>query len=129
MPEAKPPAPPIPVESVVAWRLERQHLAERARPGGSSAGVVGIVRDLCGSHAQIASAAELALLRAGWMSPVVLERGRAVATWESEKRGRATTITVTPFAMLSRRTQGAVKDEAARLAPFLGSGDVAVELA
>jgi hypothetical protein len=68
-------------------------------------------------------------LKAGWMSPVVLEKGRAVATWEADKRGRATTITVTPFEKLSRRTQRAVKDEAARLGPFLGTGSVHVQLA
>jgi hypothetical protein len=66
-------------------------------------------------------------LKAGWMSPVVLEKGRAVATWEAGKGGRATTITVTPFEKLSRRSQRAVKDEAERLGPFLGGGDVAVQ--
>jgi hypothetical protein len=63
-------------------------------------------------------------LKAGWMSPVVLEKGRAVGVWGAERSSRATRITVAPFERLSAGTQRAVREEAERLAPFLGPGAV-----
>jgi hypothetical protein len=42
-------------ESVLAWRVERQHLARRA------ADPLAVISDLCGLHAQVMSSAQLAL--------------------------------------------------------------------
>lgn len=44
-------------EQVLRGRLARQHLLERA----GSADMLGVVRDLCGVHAQVMSSAELTL--------------------------------------------------------------------
>jgi hypothetical protein len=63
-------------------------------------------------------------LKAGWMSPVILEQGRAVGIWEAKKGPRKITVTVVPFAPLSPATLRAVRAEAERLAPFLGGGTV-----
>ena len=68
-------------------------------------------------------------LKAGWMSPVVLQQGRAVGTWEAKKGPRQTAVTVAPFASLSQGTLKAVRAEAERLAPFLGGGVIEVRLA
>jgi hypothetical protein len=64
--------------------------------------------------------------KAGWMSPVVLEQGRAVGVCEAKKAPRQISVTVAPFARLNAATLKAVRSEAERLAPFLGGG--AVEL-
>ncbi len=37
---------------------------------------------------------------AGWISPVLLVDGRIAGTWEAERSGDATTVTITPFAAL-----------------------------
>lgn len=37
---------------------------------------------------------------AGWISPVLLVEGRIAGTWEAERSGDATTVTITPFAAL-----------------------------
>ena len=42
-------------ESVLAWRVERQHLARRATDP------LGVISDLCGLHAQVMSSAQLTL--------------------------------------------------------------------
>jgi hypothetical protein len=42
-------------ESVLAWRVERQHLARRARDA------LAVVSDICGLHAQVMSSAQLTL--------------------------------------------------------------------
>ncbi|HZB50102.1 MAG TPA: crosslink repair DNA glycosylase YcaQ family protein, partial [Mycobacteriales bacterium] len=55
-------------DQVLAWRLERQHLAAPAPvpAGDPAAGLVALVRRLSGVHAQLASAAEAAVrLRTG----------------------------------------------------------------
>src|SRR5215210_2872614 len=54
-------------DSVLAWRLERQHLATRAPRDGA----LGVVSDIAGLHAQVASCAELTL----WARVEGLERG------------------------------------------------------
>ncbi len=44
-------------EQALAWRMRRHHLVERA----SSSDFLGVVRDICGLHAQLMSSAELSL--------------------------------------------------------------------
>jgi hypothetical protein len=38
--------------------------------------------------------------KAGWISPVLLVEGRVAGTWEPQRTGDTTTVTVTPFATL-----------------------------
>jgi hypothetical protein len=68
--------------SVLAWRLRRQHLAERVPRERAMA----VVEDVCCLHAQVASSAELTLwarvddLRRGWVERAV-QRRALVKTW------------------------------------------------
>lgn len=65
---------------------------------------------------------------AGMISPVVLVDGRAAGLWSHARdRGRLL-VRVTKFAALSRRTMAGVREEAARLADFLGCDDVHVQV-
>jgi uncharacterized protein YcaQ len=70
-------------ESVLAWRLERQHLAARA----PRADALAVVSDIAGLHAQVASCAELTLwarvegLAASDVSDMLWERRELVKTW------------------------------------------------
>jgi uncharacterized protein YcaQ len=70
-------------ESVLAWRLERQHLAARAPRKRA----LDVVSDIAGLHAQIASCAELTLwarvdgLKPGEVSKLLWERRELVKTW------------------------------------------------
>ena len=70
-------------ESVLAWRMRRQHLAERV----STRRALAVVSDLCGLHAQVTSSAELTLwarvdgLKRGWMEDQLWKRRRLVKTW------------------------------------------------
>ncbi len=70
-------------DAVLAWRLRRQHLAERA----PRAAALDVVSDLCGLHAQVASSAELTLwarvegLEAGEVEQLVWSRRALVKTW------------------------------------------------
>jgi len=62
-------------DSVLAWRLQRQGLAERA----SAPGWADVVRRICGLHAQVQSSAELTL----WARVDDLDRGTVShALWE-----------------------------------------------
>jgi Winged helix DNA-binding domain len=54
-----------------------------------------------------------------WLSPVVLVDGRAVGTWERERRGRRLEVRVEPFGGLSAATKRAIAEEAERLGEFL----------
>jgi len=54
-----------------------------------------------------------------WFSPVVLVAGRAVGTWERERRGSRLEVRVEPFARLSAATRRAIAQEADRLGEFL----------
>src|SRR5436190_7732571 len=54
-------------EQVVAWRLRRHHLVDRAAPSE----LVGVTGDVCGLHAQLMSSAELS----AWARVDGLERG------------------------------------------------------
>jgi hypothetical protein len=70
-------------DSVLAWRLERQHLAARAPRDAA----LDVVSDIAGLHAQVASSAELTLwarvdgLQAGDVSDLLWERRKLVKTW------------------------------------------------
>jgi Winged helix DNA-binding domain len=68
-------------ESVLAWRVARQHLAARADDP------LRVVSEIAGLHAQIASSAELTLwarvegLRPGWVADALWEERSLVKTW------------------------------------------------
>jgi hypothetical protein len=68
---------------VLAWRMQRQHLADRA----SRRRALTVVRDIAGLHAQLASSAELTLwarvdgLRAGAVDAWVWKSRKLVKTW------------------------------------------------
>ncbi len=70
-------------ESVLAWRLERQHLAARA----PRAAALDVVSDIAGLHAQVASCAELTLwarvegLEAGAVTELLWSERALVKTW------------------------------------------------
>ena len=70
-------------DAVLAWRLRRQHLAERV-PAGAA---LQVVSDLAGLHAQVLSSAELTLwaridgLPRGWVEQALWERRSLVKTW------------------------------------------------
>jgi hypothetical protein len=67
----KAPSPP----HVLAWRMQRQHLAERAARDDA----LNVVRDICGLHAHLAASAELTL----WARVAGLEREAvSAAVWE-----------------------------------------------
>jgi uncharacterized protein YcaQ len=69
-------------DSVLAWRLRRQHLAERA--GGDRA--LDVVSEIAGLHAQVFSSAELTLwarvdgLEPGWLERALWEERALVKT-------------------------------------------------
>ena len=70
-------------DAVLAWRMRRQHLAERV----STRRTLAVVSDVCGLHAQVTSSAELTLwarvdgLKRGWMEDQLWRRRRLVKTW------------------------------------------------
>jgi len=70
-------------DAVLAWRLGRQHLAERA----PRAGALDVVADIAGLHAQVFSSAELTLwarvdgLEPGWVEHALWEERALVKTW------------------------------------------------
>jgi hypothetical protein len=70
-------------DSVLAWRLQRQHLAERA-PGDRA---LDVVSDIAGVHAQVLSSAVLTLwarvdgLEPGWVDRARWEERALVKTW------------------------------------------------
>jgi Winged helix DNA-binding domain len=70
-------------ESVLAWRLARQHLAARA----PRARALAVVADIAGLHAQVASCAELTLwarvdgLQPGDVDALLWRRRELVKTW------------------------------------------------
>ena len=75
--------PSLTWDSVLAWRMRRQHLAERV----STRGAMRVVSEICGLHAQVTSSAALTLwarvegLQPGWMEDQLWQRRRLVKTW------------------------------------------------
>ncbi len=70
-------------DSVLAWRLERQHLAARAPRDAA----LDVVSAIAGLHAQVFSSAELTLwarvdeLEPGWLAGALWDERRLVKTW------------------------------------------------
>jgi Winged helix DNA-binding domain len=52
---------------------------------------------------------------AGWISPIVLARGRAAGMWEPKRRGKRVEVRVEPFVRVNRKK---VETEAQGLADF-----------
>jgi hypothetical protein len=65
----------------------------------------------------------------GWIAPVVLVDGRAVATWRHERQGQRLMVEVARFRPLAPRTVKAIGDEARDLARFLGLSDAELRFA
>ncbi|MGH9276962.1 MAG: winged helix DNA-binding domain-containing protein [Acidimicrobiales bacterium] len=55
-----------------------------------------------------------------WLSPVVAVDGRFAGVWRHEQKGGRVTVAVEPFASLPAWARRGVRDEAGRLAEFLG---------
>lgn len=84
--------------AVLAWRLERQHLARHKG----------------------------AVFRPqGWISPVLLVGGAIRGTWRHERTGKRLLVEITPFAPVDTAIRAAVAVEAEGLRSFLG-GDLTV---
>ena len=64
----------------------------------------------------------------GWIAPVVLVDGRAVATWAHAWEGSRLRVKVTRFAAISRRVTAGLREEAHDLGRFLGSSNVDVQI-
>jgi uncharacterized protein YcaQ len=54
----------------------------------------------------------------GWISPIVLARGRAAGVWEPKRRGKRVEVRIEPFLRVNRRK---VETEARGLADFYGA--------
>ena len=64
----------------------------------------------------------------GWIAPVVLVDGRAVAVWEHAREGNRLRVKVTKFGSISRRVTAAIHEEARNLSRFLGIPNVDVQI-
>ena len=64
----------------------------------------------------------------GWITPVVLVDGRAIAVWEHAREGNRLRVKVTKFGSLSRRITAGLRAEARDLGRFLGSSKVDVQI-
>ena len=95
-------------ESVLAWRMRRQHLTARA------ADPLAVVSDLCGLHAQVLSSAQLTLWARMEDPPDVDEllwRDRSlVKTWASAARCTCTARTSCRCGSARRRPQAPLRD-------------------
>lgn len=58
--------------------------------------------------------------KAGWLSPVVLNRGRVCGTWSSRRRGKRMVVTVDPFRRFSPALRTRIEAEVEDLGRFLG---------
>jgi len=58
--------------------------------------------------------------KAGWLSPVVLNRGRVCGTWSSRRRGKRMVVTVDPFRRFSLALRTQIEAEVEDLGRFLG---------
>jgi Winged helix DNA-binding domain len=64
----------------------------------------------------------------GWIAPVVLVNGRAVAVWEHARAGNRLVVEVTKFGSISRRITAGIREEARDLSRFLGIPNVDVQI-
>ncbi|HEV2284123.1 MAG TPA: winged helix DNA-binding domain-containing protein [bacterium] len=65
---------------------------------------------------------------AGWIAPVVLVDGRVAGVWAHARERHRLVVRVTRFGAVSGRTAAGIRDEAERLAGFLGGGDAQVQI-
>jgi hypothetical protein len=64
----------------------------------------------------------------GWIAPVVLVDGRAVAVWEHAQRKAQLHVKVTRFGPLARHIIAGIREEARDLGRFLGASDVDIQI-
>ena len=64
----------------------------------------------------------------GWISPVLLVDGEMAGVWRHERKGRRLEVVVEPFGRLQRGARPAIREEAERLAAYLG-GELALSYA
>jgi hypothetical protein len=64
----------------------------------------------------------------GWIAPVVLVDGRAIAVWEHAREGNRVRVTVTKFGSISRRITTGIREEARDLGRFLETPNVDVQI-
>jgi hypothetical protein len=64
----------------------------------------------------------------GWIAPVLLVDGRAVAVWGHVRQGDHLQIKVTKFGSLSRGILAGIREEALDLGRFLESPNVDVQI-
>ena len=65
---------------------------------------------------------------AGWIAPAVLVDGRIAGVWSHTRERNRLLVRVTKFAALSKRTVAGIRDEAERLAGFVGGRDADVQM-
>jgi winged helix DNA-binding protein len=65
----------------------------------------------------------------GWIAPVVLVDGRAVAVWEQAREGNRLHVKVLKFEPISRRVTAGIREEARDLGRFIGVPDVDIQFA
>lgn len=59
--------------------------------------------------------------KAGWISAVVLDKGRAAATWSYKQQGSKVILTVEPFTSFSDNDYAQIEEIAADFGRFLGA--------
>jgi hypothetical protein len=64
----------------------------------------------------------------GWIAPVVLVNGRAVATWEHAREGKSLHVKVTGLEPISPRIMIGIQEEASSLSRFLEAPSVDVQI-
>ena len=94
-------------EQVTAWRLRRQHLAERA----PRKDMLRVASDICGLHAQVTSSAELTLwarvegVTRSHVSDVLWKKRALVKTWAMRGTLHMFTATTFPVWLAAQRTR------------------------
>jgi hypothetical protein len=64
----------------------------------------------------------------GWIAPVVLVDGRALAVWAHNREGNRLHVNVTKFGPISRRITAVIGKEARDLGRFIGAPNVDVQI-
>ena len=57
----------------------------------------------------------------GWLHPVLLHDGRAIATWKGDRSPKGFRVEVRPFERLTRTVRSRAASEAERIGGFLGT--------